>query len=412
MTNLLQRPATLAGCLAVAIGGLVGPACGQNGTTADTGIPESISDGELPVRVVRAFEGLTFDRPVLLTHAGDGSGRLFVVGQRGTIHVLDNASAPSPQVFLNLRDKVRYSDRENEEGLLGLDFHPNYEKNGEFFIYYSTRAYEPQQQHVSVISRMRVSPDDPNRADPESEEVLMTIEQPFWNHNGGTIVFGPDGYLYIGLGDGGAANDPHGNGQNLSTLLGSILRIDIDSKSDGRPYGIPADNPFVNRRGARPEIFAYGIRNVWRIAFDAKTGDLWAGDVGQDLWEEIDIIRKGGNYGWNLREGMHAFRNGAQASEAFIEPLFEYHHDIGKSITGGNVYRGTRVPQLEGKYVYADYVSGDIWALDYDAEQGSVRGNYSIRWDKLPVMTFGEDEAGELYFTTTFGHIYGFAPAK
>jgi quinoprotein glucose dehydrogenase len=240
----------------------------------------------------------------------------------------------------------------------------------------------------------------------------MTIEQPFWNHNGGTIVFGPDGYLYIGLGDGGAANDPHGNGQNLGTLLGSILRIDVDSKDEGLAYGIPDDNPFVGVEGARPEIYAYGIRNVWRIAFDRQTGKLWAGDVGQDLWEEIDIIEKGGNFGWNLREGMHPFKGGAEASDAFVEPIFEYHHDVGKSITGGHVYRGQRVPQLAGKYVYADYVTGDIWALDYDEAGRKVRGNYSISWEKLPVMTFGEDEQGEVYFTITSGQVYRFAPAK
>jgi quinoprotein glucose dehydrogenase len=367
----------------------------------------------LPVRVARPFEGLTFDRPVYLTHAGDGSGRLFVVGQRGTIHMLDNTTSPTPQVFLNIREQVRYYDNQNEEGLLGLAFHPNYEENGQFFIYYTSREIQPDGEHLSVISRLRVSQDDPNKADPASEEVLMTIEQPYWNHNGGTIVFGPDGFLYIGLGDGGAANDPHGHGQDLETLLGSILRIDVNTKSDGLAYGIPADNPFVGRPDARPEIYAYGIRNVWRIAFDAETGHLWAGDVGQDLWEEIDIIQKGGNYGWNLREGQHPFgKNGAEASPELIDPIFEYHHDIGKSITGGSVYRGQRVPQLVGKYVYADYVSGDIWALDYDEESQMVRGNYSVPWEKLPVMTFGEDEAGELYFTTTFGHLYRFEPAE
>jgi quinoprotein glucose dehydrogenase len=373
---------------------------------------KSISDGDLPVRVEQVFEGLTFDRPVIVTHAGDGSGRIFVVGQRGTVHVLTGSDDNDPKVFFNIREKVRYLDRENEEGFLGLAFHPKYKENGQFFIYYTSREIQPGGAHLSVISRMRVSPEDPNKADVASEEVLMTIEQPFWNHNGGTIVFGPDGYLYIGLGDGGAANDPHGNGQNLGTLLGSILRIDVDSRDEGLAYGIPDDNPFVGVEGARPEIYAYGIRNVWRIAFDRETGKLWAGDVGQDLWEEIDIIVKGGNYGWNLREGMHPFKGGAEASDAFVEPIFEYHHDVGKSITGGHVYRGQNVPALVGKYVYADYVTGDIWALDYDEATGQVRGNYSIPWEKLPVMTFGEDEQGELYFTITSGHVYRFAPAE
>lgn len=413
---ILLRPLCLSLCCIAAL--FVGPHvpqayCQDNLQSAAA---TSISDGELPVRVERVFEELTRVRPefraVFVTHAGDGSGRIFVLEQRGTIYVLDGAAATDFDVFLDIREKVRYRDRENEEGLLGLAFHPDYNQNGQFFIYYTSREIQPNGSHLSIISRMRVSRDDPNQADPNSEEVLMTIEQPFWNHNGGTLVFGPDGYLYIGLGDGGAANDPHGNGQNLGTLLGSILRIDVDTKDEGLAYGIPDDNPFVDREGARPEIYAYGIRNVWRIAFDRQTGTLWAGDVGQDIWEEIDIIKKGGNYGWNLREGKHPFRGGAEASDKFIDPIFEYHHDVGKSITGGYVYRGEQVPALVGKYVFADYVTGEIWALDYDEASGEVQGNYRIPSGKMPVMTFGEDEQGELYLTITGGQVFRLVPAK
>jgi glucose/arabinose dehydrogenase len=237
----------------------------------------------------------------------------------------------------------------------------------------------------------------------------MTIDQPFWNHNGGTIVFGPDGMLYIGLGDGGKANDPFGNGQNLETLLGSILRIDVDRQDAGLKYAIPKDNPFVDHEKARGEIWAYGLRNVWRMAFDRETDVLWAGDVGQDLWEEIDLIVKGGNYGWNLREGFHKF--GAQGSEPradLIEPIWEYHHDVGKSITGGMVYRGAKVQELAGAYLYADFVTGQIWALWYDEAAKKVTANRSIVEKGAPVITFGEDDAGEAYFGTQEGGIFKF----
>jgi len=394
---------------------LIAASCPSLAQEQELGDHDSITDGELPVKVELAYDGKRFDRPVFLTHAGDGSNRLFVVGQRGTIHILEDKEDATPKLFLNIREKIRYSDRENEEGLLGLAFHPNYHENGQFFIYYSTREYEPQNNHVSIISRMRVSADDPNKADPQSEEVIMTIDQPFWNHNGGTIVFGPDKYLYVGLGDGGAANDPYGNGQNLGTLLGSISRIDVDNKQGELAYAIPEDNPFVDKEGARGEIWAYGIRNVWRIAFDRETGELWAGDVGQNIWEEVDIIKKGGNYGWNKREGMHPFGdNGATTSEGFQEPIFEYQHTETKfkSITGGTVYRGKNVPQLVGKYIFADYVSGDLCALDVDHQTEQVKANYGIEWAKLPVMTFGETEQGEVLFTTTFGQIYRFVPAE
>jgi len=335
-------------------------------------------------------------RPVVVTHAGDGTNRLFVAAQRGTVHVFPNRrDAKATKVFLDLRKQVVYKEKQNEEGLLGLAFHPNYPTDGRLFVYYTTTAAP----HTSIISSFRVSADDPNKADPKSEVEIMRIKQPYWNHNGGTIVFGADGYLYVGLGDGGSAKDPHGNGQNLGTLLGSILRIDVDRKENGRNYAIPKDNPFVRRSKARPEIYAYGLRNVWRMSFDRATKKLWAADVGQDLWEEINIIRKGGNYGWNLREGKHPFGpNGSGPRRDLIDPIWEYHHKVGKSITGGHVYRGKRVPQLNGRYVYADYVSGKIWALSYNARTGRVTENRQIPGNKMPVITFGEDEAGELFF--------------
>ncbi len=367
------------------------------------------------VQIERAFPELKITRPVILTHAGDGSGRLFVVTQQGIVNVFPNRQDVKPsevKTFLDIREKVVYKDTENEEGFLGMAFHPKFAENGEFFVYYTSTQAPP---HTSVISRFRVSKDNPDQADPNSEEEILRIPQPFWNHNGGTIVFGPDGYLYVGLGDGGAANDPQGNGQNLKTLLGSILRIDVDNTQGDLKYAIPKDNPFVNRKDARGEIYAYGIRNIWRMAFDRKTNVLWAADVGQNLWEEIDLIVPGGNYGWNLREGTHKFGEaGVGPREDLIEPIWEYHHNIGKSITGGHVYRGQKVPALDGMYLYADYVSGLVWALDYDAKAKKLKANYlipvaeSVSLKNMPVITFGEDEEGEVYFTDTFGAIYRF----
>jgi len=365
---------------------------------------DEVDQSPLPVATERAFPELRFDRPVLVTHAGDGSNRVFVVEQAGTVRVLPNdQEAEETRVFFDINARVVYKDKENEEGLLGLAFHPNYKQNGEFFLYYTTQSAP----HTSVISRFRVSADDPDTADAAFEEELLRLKQPFWNHNGGTIVFGPDGYLYVGLGDGGLANDPFRNGQKLGTLHGSILRIDVDRKDKGKNYAVPEDNPFVGRRGARPETWAYGFRNVWRMSFDRETGLLWAADVGQDKWEEIDIVVGGGNYGWNFREGLHRFAKGTPPKDT-IDPIWEYHHDIGKSITGGHVYRGKLVPELAGLYLYADYVSGKIWALDYDEEQQKVVANHSIPADSLPVMSFGEDEHGEVYFTTTFGTLHRF----
>jgi glucose/arabinose dehydrogenase len=286
-------------------------------------------------------------RPIVLTHAGDGSNRVFVATQQGVIHVFPNdEKATKTKVFLDIQKKVRYADNENEEGLLGFCFHPRFKDNGEFFVFYNPKRL------TSVISRFKVSKDDPDRADPASEEVLFRVERPYWNHVGGTIAFGPDGYLYTVLGDGGLGNDPHGNGQNLGTFLGKVLRLDVDHRAEGKAYAVPKDNPFVGTKGAKPEIWCYGMRNPWRIAFDRKTGKLWCGDVGQNLYEEIDHLVAGGNYGWSRREGLHPFGpQGVGPRPDFIDPIWEYSHDVGKSITGGTVYRGSRLPELEGHYL-------------------------------------------------------------
>ncbi|MCA9225763.1 MAG: PQQ-dependent sugar dehydrogenase [Planctomycetales bacterium] len=364
-------------------------------------IAQEVDSSPLPLKATDAFPKLRIERPIVVTHAGDGSNRLFVASQLGKIHVFPNrGDVDSTTVFLDIESQVVYKDKENEEGFLGLAFHPKYAENGYFYVYYTTT----DAPHTSVVSRFRRSADDPNRADPASELELMRIDQPFWNHNGGTIAFGPDGYLYIALGDGGKAGDPFGNGQNLSTWLGSVLRIDVDRQAGGKNYAIPDDNPFVDRDGAKPEIYAYGFRNIWRLSFDRQTGRCWAGDVGQDLWEEIDIVVKGGNYGWNLREGRHPYGpKGVGPQPNLIEPIWEYHHNEGKSITGGRVYRGEKLPQLRGYYLYADYVAGWIRALKYDFEKQQVLENRLIPSAKLPIITFGEDEQGEVYCTTQLG---------
>jgi glucose/arabinose dehydrogenase len=379
-------------------------------TALPTGVPgEQLDERPMPLMAELAFPNLEWTgwdpaadgrptpiRPIVLTYAPDGSNRVFVATQRGVIHVFPNdPQATKTKVFLDMQDKVRYSDRENEEGFLGMAFHPRFKENGEFFVFHTVKRLN------NVVSRYRVSKDDPNRADPESQEEILRIEHLNWNHDGGTIVFGPDGYLYIALGDGGAADDPHQNGQNLGVLLGKVLRIDVDIRSPGRNYGVPKDNPFVGQQGARPEIWCYGVRNPWRISFDRQTGVLWCGDVGQNIWEEISILRRGGNYGWSRREGFHAFGpKGSGPSEQFIDPIWEYHHDLGKSITGGAMYRGKRLPQLAGHYVYADYVSNKIWALKYDPSQKRVTANRPIVDPNVPIMSFGEDQDGELYFMT------------
>jgi glucose/arabinose dehydrogenase len=380
---------------------------------ADGSIQQPI-DGKINVKGTLAFPKLkwdgwapvdedgTVDKPLRileLTYALGVPHRLFAMDQRGLIFSFENKpDVDTSKRFLDIQSKVnRWSDNggNNEQGLLGLAFHPKFKDNGEFFVNYTKK----ENDH-SIVARYRVSKTDPLVADPNSEEILLDIEQPFKNHNGGAIEFGPDGFLYIALGDGGSRNDPKANGQNRSQLLGSILRIDVDSKSADSKYGIPKDNPFVSVAGARPEIYAHGLRNPWRIAFDKKTGRLWCGDVGQDLWEEVNVITKGGNYGWSNHEGSHPFGNRPEVAgvSAAIDPVWEYDHSVGKSITGGRVYRSDRLPQLNGKYIYADYVSGSVWALSYDESTGKASRNDQLVERGIPVLAFGEDPSGEVYY--------------
>ncbi len=389
------------------------------GSTIGRGQPLPPPPGEAgkqrpQVTLERAFP-LDFKRPVQLVHAGDD--RLFVVEQLGRVMLFENrADVESARVFLDIHTKVHFGH--NEEGLLSLAFDPHYPDNGSFYVYYS--ANRPRR---TVLSRFQRSASDPGAADPASEQVILEQEQPFGNHKGGTILFGPDGFLYLSLGDGGSAGDPFDNGQKLSTLLGKIIRIDVAREEAGRPYAIPADNPFLTRPGARGEIWAYGLRNVWRMSFDRKTGDLWAGDVGQNAWEEVDLIVKGGNYGWRIREGAHPFGDGTP-QDPLIDPLAEYPQRLGReivglSITGGHVYRGRRIAGLEGAYVYGDYVSGRIWALRYSG--GKVLDHREI-FSPPPsvyIASFGEDAEGELYICSFDqpdgrgggnGHIYRLSP--
>ena len=370
----------------------------------------AVDESPLPFKTVRAFPELQFDRPIVVTYAPDGTNRLFVGGPeraRSTCSPTINRWK-RPRCFWTSRPKWFTRRRKTKRGCWAWRFIPTTKQNGEFFIYYTTTAAE----HTSVISRFRVSKDDPNKADPDFEEEVMRIKQPFWNHNGGTIEFGPDGYLYIGLGDGGKANDPFKNGQNLETLLGSILRIDVDHKDPGKGYAIPKDNPFVGKKNARPEIWAYGLRNVWRLAFDRKTGTLWAGDVGQDLWEEIDIIKKGGNYGWNVRE--------ASASLPARQPILQerlYRSHLGVPSHHRQIHH--RRPRVSRQEVSPARGLLHLRRLRHRQEFGA---SSTMRKPKpspptapspaanCPIMSFGEDADGEIYLTTPFGVLYTLGP--
>ncbi|MCW9712759.1 PQQ-dependent sugar dehydrogenase [Aliifodinibius salicampi] len=349
-----------------------------------------------------AFPELEFTRPVDLQHPGDGSDRLFVVEQRGIISVFPNdPSIQNATTFLDIEDQV--DDSGNEEGLLGLAFHPNYENNGYFYVNYTTP------DSTTHISRFQVSSGDANQAEVSSEEVLLSFDQPFGNHNGGQVSFGPDGYLYIAVGDGGSGGDPEGNGQDRTTLLGTILRIDVDSQENGQNYGIPDDNPFAgNEEGYREEIYAYGLRNVWRFSFDPATDQLWAGDVGQVSYEEIDIVENGGNYGWNIMEGMHCFSPETGCDQSGLElPIWEYGRNQGVSVTGGFVYRGPSLPGLEGTYIYADYASGLIWSLDFSDMENPE--NTELIDTDVNISSFGVDADNELYICAFDGKIYRIA---
>jgi uncharacterized protein (TIGR03437 family) len=323
--------------------------------------------------------------PVLAIGAGDGSGRLFIVEQAGRIRVLANG-ALLPAAFLDIRARVRSG---GEMGLLGLAFHPRFAENGRLFVNYTRTSAAGLE---TVIAEFSVPAASPNSADVASERTLLTYGQPFDNHNGGMIAFGPDGYLYIASGDGGAGGDPQGHGQNLTSLLGKMLRIDVDREL---PYAIPETNPFVGVPGL-DEIFAYGLRNPWRFSFDRLTGRLFAGDVGQDMLEEIDIIVRGGNYGWNRMEGSACYSPRANCNrDGLVLPIYDYGRTAGASVTGGYVYRGAAIPWLQGKYVYGDFVTGRIWALS-ELSTGAWR-NEELLDTPFNVSSFGEDDSGELY---------------
>lgn len=372
-----------------------------------------VDDSPLPLKMEVAFPklqwtgfkgetdtGKTFAlRPLLLTHANDASNRVFVGIQQGIIHVFPNDDkAEQTKIFLDIQDRVTYSDKTNEEGFLGLAFHPKYKANGEFFVFYTTK----KEKMTNVVSRFKVKKDSPDEADPASEEILLKVKRPDWNHDGGTVCFGPDGYLYLVLGDGGGADDRYKHALKMDSMLAKVLRIDIDKKDDGKAYAVPKDNPFVGKQGVLPEIWAHGVRNFWRMSFDRKTGKLWAGEVGQNLYEEINIVEKGGNYGWSKRESLHPFsKDGVDVNKDMIDPIWEYHHNIGKSITGGHVYRGKNLPELDGYYLYGDYISNKIWALKYDESKKRVVENRTIKDTNVPILSFGEDEAGEVYLLTT-----------
>jgi glucose/arabinose dehydrogenase len=389
-------------------------------------LPDAVLDVEL------VAEGLT--APVLVREAPDGSDRLFVVDQAGQIRVLDEDGTLLAEPFLDVRSRmVALRDGFDERGLLGLAFHPDYATNGRFFVYYSAplRAEAPDDfDHTSHISEFTVSATDPDLADPASERVLLQVDQPQFNHDAGTVDFGPDGYLYISLGDGGGANDvgvghvPGGNGQDIESLLGSILRIDVD---EGDPYGIPADNPFVGEDG-RDEIFAYGFRNPYRFSFVPGGDALLVGDAGQDLYEEVSLVELGGNYGWNVKEGTHCFDpndptnppadcpDTGSRGEPLIDPVIEYRNaksgdGVGIVVVGGFIYRGDAIPDLEGLYVFGDY------SQSFDEASGQVFAATPVAtglwsFDELRfgdpaaplneyVLGFGEDLDGELYVLTS-----------
>lgn len=371
--------------------------------TEQTGAGQSESvDSKTPVAPLKLTEIVpegTFESPVGMAIQNALPGKAFVVEQRGRIATF-NWKAPDnpPEVALDITDRV-YSDG-NEQGLLGLVFEK--ERPGVAYVNYTTKT------HTRISRFTMADPEHPEKLDPASEVVLLEFKQPYTNHNGGQLAFGPDGYLYIATGDGGSRGDPHGNGQNTNSLLGKILRIDVRGgvsgvkKATGKEYFIPGDNPFAKGGGA-PEVYAYGLRNPWRFSFDEQTGQLWAGDVGQDKLEEIDLIVKGGNYGWNAREGNRCYepKEGCP-TEKMIEPVYVYGRDLGVSITGGYVYRGNRIPSLVGRYVYADYATGTIWALRYDRRSGKA-DNETLLQSSEQITSFATDADGELYIVAQDG---------
>jgi glucose/arabinose dehydrogenase len=358
----------------------------------------------------------------------DGSDRFAIVEQDGRVlFVHKGADGSEAKVFLNIEDRQPHVSL--EQGLLSLAFHPGFKTNGLFYIYYSR-----QNPRRTVLSEWKVSASDPDLADTNSERILLEIPQPSEVHKGGQLSFGPDGFLYAGIGDGGGQNDEFGAAQNTSSLRGKILRMDVNTRStiglhgahETLPYGLPADNPFMREpdfweNSVRKEIWAYGLRNPWRFSWDRQRGWMWAGDVGQDKWEEIDLIVKGGNYGWGVREGAHHFKPGPEGAR-YIDPVMEYAHNtnllsasafpkhsIGASVIGGYVYRGAKHPSLRGIYIYGDYALGTIWGFRYS--DGKVDAYGTLLDQPKNISSFAQDLDGELYVLMLDGHIFELAAA-
>ncbi|HEY5488449.1 MAG TPA: PQQ-dependent sugar dehydrogenase [Candidatus Limnocylindrales bacterium] len=360
-------------------------------TTRSAGAPPQLSVEPF----ASGFSNLTF-----VTNAGDGSGSLYAIEQAGRIRLVTPGSTQGGRAFLDLTDRVSVG---GERGLLGLAFDPNFASNGRFFVDYTNLSGN------TVISRFTRAAD--GMVDPGAETIVLTVDQPFSNHNGGMLAFGADGDLYIGLGDGGSGGDPQGNGQNLDTLLGKILRIDVAS---GTSYAIPADNPFVSGTAAggpaRPEIWDYGVRNPWRFSFDRQTDALFIGDVGQDAYEEVDVEQPGSgrhDYGWSLMEGLHCYGATTCNQTGFTLPAVEYPHSLGCAVTGGYVYRGSAYPSLVGRYVFGDYCSGRLFAfIADDALAGRPVAALQVGQVPFSISSFGQDEAGELYVVDLAGAIY------
>jgi glucose/arabinose dehydrogenase len=369
------------------------------------GVPATSGAAVVPSRIhvglAEVAGGLS--SPLGVTSARDGSGRLFVVEQTGAVRIVEDGSFRSAP-FIDISRSVSHG---GEQGLLGLAFHPTYKTNGKLYLSYTDT------QGTSIIREYRVSSGDPDRVDGASGRTLLRVKQPYANHNGGHIAFGPDGYLYIGLGDGGSGGDPGNRAQNRNTLLGKLLRIDVNRKTGSLAYGIPSTNPYVGRSGL-DQIWASGLRNPWGFSFDRTTGDLWIGDVGQSAWEEVDRAlavhgRNAGralNFGWRAMEGRHCFQPSTGCSRTGKTlPLTEYGHSGGRcSITGGNVYRGKAYPDLVGAYFFGDYCSGELWFVDRGAARG-VSPTRALQTDAL-ITGFGEDDAGELYLTDAGGTLY------
>ncbi len=335
---------------------------------------------------LQAVTTYQFSKPIFLTASPDETSHLFVVEQNGKVLIVQDGKVLTTP-FLDIHDKLSTG---GERGLLGLAFHPKFSLNGRFFVNYTRR-----EDRATVLAEFRAVP-KANQAF-QKESILLIIPQPYGNHNGGMLAFGPDQFLYVGTGDGGSGGDPKNYGQNRNELLGKFLRIDVDQ---GSPYGIPSDNPFAKGQG-RPEIFAWGFRNPWRFSFDRETGELWAGDVGQNTWEEIDVVQKGKNYGWRLLEGRHCFNPKMQCRQlpSLVDPVTEYAHEQGRcSVTGGYVYRGTKIPDLVGTYIFGDFCSGEIWGYRNDKAQ-------ILRSTNLQIASFGEDQAGEMYVVGYGGEI-------